>query len=247
MAKSRLDELLVRRGLAQSRTKAQALIIGGKVWAGTERMAKPGNRVGDDIDLRVEGGPAYVSRGGEKLAGALDHFQIDPADMKVMDAGASTGGFTDCLLQRGAKLVNAIDVGTGQLHWKLRQDPRVWFREKQHILETNPADLPGYPFDLVVVDLSFISLKRVLRHLGSFLRQGGTLIALVKPQFESTPAEASRGKGIIRDPAIHQRVRDEIEAAAIEQLPGATALGWIDSPIAGGDGNREFLAAWRKS
>lgn len=245
--KIRVDELLVERGLVETRSKAVAVILAGKVWQGTRRLEKPGQKIPDDTEITLESPPRYVSRGGEKLEGALLHWQLDVNGLIALDAGASTGGFTDCLLQHGASRVYCIDVGTGQLHWKLRQDERVWFREKQHILEVEPKDLPDSPYDLVVTDLSFISLKRVLPHLWNFLKPGGRLIALVKPQFECTQEEANKGKGIIRNSAVQQRVLHEILAFAEQELPASHSLGWCDSPIQGGDGNREFLACWQKN
>jgi 23S rRNA (cytidine1920-2'-O)/16S rRNA (cytidine1409-2'-O)-methyltransferase len=247
VAKIRVDELLVRQGLVESRSKAAALILAGKVRDGTRRLDKPGHKIPEETVLELESPPRYVSRGGEKLQQALSHWSIPIENAVALDAGASTGGFTDCLLQHGARRVNCVDVGTGQLHWKLRQDERVWFREKLHILETHPQDLPDFPFDLVVTDLSFISLKRVLEHLWQFLKPNGYLIALVKPQFECSQEEANKGKGIIRDPAIHQRICDEIESHAAQHMPHADFLGWCESPIQGGDGNREFLACWHKT
>lgn len=244
--KIRVDELLVKRGWVESRSKANAVILAGKVWKGTQRLEKPGQKVSEDIEIILEEPPRFVSRGGEKLEKALEHWNLTVTGKSALDAGASTGGFTDCLLQHGAHKVYCIDVGRGQLHWKLRQDERVWFREKQHILEVNPEDLPEAPYDFVVTDLSFISLKRVLPHLWSFLKRGGVLIALVKPQFECTKEEASEHKGIIRNPEIRERVLQEILDFAEQNLPEAEALGWCDSPIQGGDGNHEFLACWKK-
>lgn len=244
--KIRVDELLVAKGLVESRSKAAAVILAGKVWQGTRRLDKPGHKIPEDTEITLESPPRYVSRGGEKLEGALQHWKLNVTDLVGMDAGASTGGFTDCLLQHGASKVYCVDVGTGQLHWKLRQDERVWFREKQHILEIEPKDMPESPYDIVVTDLSFISLKRVLPHLWNFLKPGGHLIALVKPQFECTPEEANKAKGIIRDPGVQKRVLHEILALAEEELTGCDSLGWCHSPIQGGDGNREFLACWKR-
>lgn len=200
---------------------------------------KPSRQVhaGDAIIVAGDG-PRFVSRGGEKLDAALTAFGIDVAGMLVLDAGASTGGFTDCLLQRGAAHVVALDVGHGQLHPKIRLDGRVTVVERFHVREVS-TDVTGAPVDLVVADLSFISIIRVLDALIRVCAPGGHLVLLVKPQFEAGRAEVSKGHGVITDPAVHERVRGEVHAALVER--GCDVLGWIDSPITGGDGNREFL------
>jgi 23S rRNA (cytidine1920-2'-O)/16S rRNA (cytidine1409-2'-O)-methyltransferase len=244
--RQRLDEILVARGLAKNRTQAQALILAGKVWKGTERLEKPGHRYEVGIDLRLEEPPRFVSRGGEKLAGYLERFPVDLSGAHVLDVGASTGGFTDCVLQAGAASVVCVDVGRAQLHSKLRADPRVTNLEKVNARNLKPGDLPRDAFDAVVMDLSFISLRAVLPAVWPFLRPGGLLVALVKPQFEAGKEIVDRGRGVIRDPAVHQAVLDDIAAFVRAELPGAEPAGSMESPITGADGNREFLLGYRK-
>jgi 23S rRNA (cytidine1920-2'-O)/16S rRNA (cytidine1409-2'-O)-methyltransferase len=244
-AKQRLDELLVARGLAVSRTQAQALIRAGKVRHGTERLDKPGKDYPVDLALELEQPPRFVSRGGEKLAGALEHFQLSFMGAHVLDIGASTGGFTDCSLQAGATDVVCVDVGRAQLHGKLRADPRVTNLEQINARELRADQLPRAEYDAIVIDVSFISLRSILPAAWPLLRTGGVLVALVKPQFEAGKAEADRGQGVIRDPAVHTRVVADITACATA-LPGANLLGTMDSPLTGADGNREFLLALRK-
>ncbi|HVU23169.1 MAG TPA: TlyA family RNA methyltransferase [Opitutus sp.] len=239
--KLRLDELLVSRGLAPSRTQAQALIMSGRVLRGTERLDKPGREIPEDLELTIEQPPRFVSRGGEKLAAALERFALDLRGAHVLDVGASTGGFTDCALQAGAADVVCVDVGRAQLHAKLRADPRVTNIEKLNARHLAPADLPRATFDAIVMDLSFISLKTVLPAVWPFLRAGGTLVALVKPQFEAGRSEADKGRGVIRDPAVQEAALASVRDFALAELPGSHLVGTIDSPIAGGDGNREFL------
>ena len=239
--KLRLDELLVTRGLAASRAQAKALIMAGHVLHGTERLDKPGREFPADHALTVEQPPRFVSRGGEKLAAALAHFALDLKGAHVLDVGASTGGFTDCVLQAGATAVVCVDVGRAQLHAKLRADPRVTNLEKINARHLAAAKLPRTVYDAVVMDLSFISLKSVLPAVWPFLRPGGTLVALVKPQFEAGKAEADKGRGGIRDPAVQQAVLEGVRDFALAGLPGCRLTGSIDSPITGADGNREFL------
>ena len=239
--KLRLDELLVTRGLAASRAQAKALIMAGHVLHGTERLDKPGREFPADHALTVEQPPRFVSRGGEKLAAALAHFALDLKGAHVLDVGASTGGFTDCVLQAGATAVVCVDVGRAQLHAKLRADPRVTNLEKINARHLAAAKLPRTVYDAVVMDLSFISLKSVLPAVWPFLRPGGTLVALVKPQFEAGKAEADKGRGVIRDPVVQQAVLAGVRAFALAELPGCRLTGSIDSPITGADGNREFL------
>lgn len=243
--KVRLDELLVAKGLADSRSQAKALILAGKVLLGTERMDKPGRTLPTDSTLKVEQPPRFVSRGGEKLEGYLDHFAIEVAGLRILDVGASTGGFTDCCLQRGAASATCVDVGRAQMHNKLLQDPRVTNLEKTNARHLRPGDLPHDHYPRIVMDLSFISLKKVLPAVWAFLEPGGCLVALVKPQFEARKEEVDAGRGIIRDEAIHQRVLSEIRAFALTELPGAELIGTMDSPIKGTDGNREFLIGLR--
>ena len=245
-AKLRLDELLVARGLAATRAQAKALIMAGRVLHGTERLDKPGKDFPNDYDLTVEQPPRFVSRGGEKLAAALEKFAQDIRGAHVLDVGASTGGFTDCILQAGAADVVCVDVGRAQLHAKLRADPRVTNLEKINARHLQPADLPRSDFDLVVMDLSFISLTSVLAAVWRCLRAGGTLVALVKPQFEAGKAEVDKGRGVIRDAAVQDATLAKVRDFALARLPGATLLGTMDSPITGADGNREFLLGLQK-
>ncbi len=236
--KIRIDHLLVERKLAPSRTRAQALIMAGKVVVGDERVDKPGTRVPVDAALRVKGPDhPYVSRGGLKLAGGLDAFDIDSRGMVVLDVGASTGGFTDCLLQRGALKVFALDVGRAQMHQKLRDDPRVEVMERFNARHLKSEDL-GEPVDLAVFDLSFISVRLVLEPVRDCLRAGGQMVILVKPQFEVGRGQVGRG-GIVRDEALQQGAVDDVSAAAADL--GLIEQGRVESPISGADGNREWL------
>jgi 23S rRNA (cytidine1920-2'-O)/16S rRNA (cytidine1409-2'-O)-methyltransferase len=243
MAKKRLDVLMVERGLVESRSLAQRLVMAGQVRVDGQVALKPGAALPPDAQIAIEKGPSYVSRGGEKLAAALDGFSIEVAEKICADVGASTGGFTDCLLQHGATRVYAIDVGKGILHWKLRQDPRVVVMEETNA--RNVERLPE-PVELITIDASFISLKILLPVVKGWFdreacRRGEcTLIALIKPQFEAGKAEAARGDGVIRDPAIHQRVTSNILEFA-EGL-GFSTNGLIESPLPGPKGNLEFLA-----
>ncbi len=246
-AKIRLDELLVSRGLTASRAQAKALIMTGRVRHGTERLDKPGKEFPADLPLTVEQPPRFVSRGGEKLQGWLERFGTGLHGAHVLDVGASTGGFTDCALQAGAADVVCVDVGRAQLHAKLRADPRVTNLEKINARHLAATDLPRAEFDAVVMDLSFISLRAVLPAVWPLVRAGGTLVALVKPQFEAGKAEADKGRGVIRDPAVQAAVLADVTAFALGELPGATLIGTMDSPITGGDGNREFLLGLRRT
>ncbi len=245
----RLDALLVERGLAGSRERARALILAGQVRVNDTVVSKAGTPVAADarIELVVPDHP-YVGRGGLKLAHALDVFGIDPAGMTALDIGASTGGFTDVLLQRGAARVVALDVGHGQLDWKLRSDPRVVVLERVNARALTPDQLPAEArrFPLVTIDVSFISLRHILPVLPPLLLPGAAVIALVKPQFEAGRAEVGKG-GIVRDPAVHARVVDEVAAAA--DALGLRRAGLAESPIAGMEGNREFLLhlTWPRS
>jgi 23S rRNA (cytidine1920-2'-O)/16S rRNA (cytidine1409-2'-O)-methyltransferase len=238
--KERLDRLLVARGLAESRAKAQALILAGQVFSGEQRLDKAGQLVSDEISLTVREPMPYVSRGGFKLAAALDQFQIDVAGRICLDIGASTGGFTDCLLQRGAARVFAVDVGHGQLAWKLRQDPRVEVFEDVNARHLKPSHTDKR-FDIVVVDVSFISLTKILPVIPPLSNSETVLITLIKPQFEVGREEVGKG-GIVRDEVAQQRVVEEITAFA-ERL-GMRTRGVMESPILGADGNREFLACF---
>ena len=236
--KRRADLALVERGLAPSRARAQALILEGLVRCGDRLVEKAGEWVPADAPLRVtaEDHP-YVGRGGVKLAAALDAFGIDPRGAVCLDVGASTGGFTDCLLQRGAARVWAVDVGYGQLAWSLRTDPRVRVIERANIRTLDQAAIPD-PIALVTIDVSFISLRLVLPNTLQWLQPGGHVVALVKPQFEVGKGEVGRG-GIVRDAAARERVVDEI--AAVAAGLGLTRVGTLPSPITGRDGNQEYL------
>jgi 23S rRNA (cytidine1920-2'-O)/16S rRNA (cytidine1409-2'-O)-methyltransferase len=251
MNKIRLDILLVQRGLAESRSQAQRLIMAGQVRADGQVMLKPASSIAGDARLEVDQGPPFVSRGGEKLQAALETFTIKVRDRICADVGASTGGFTDCLLQRGAQRVYAIDVGQGILHWKLRQDPRVMVMER-----TNARRLECLPerVSLVTVDASFISLKILLPVIkgwfsllgggehtpAEIVQTDGDIVVLIKPQFEAGRQAVSRGEGVIRDPVIHRQVLQEVLTFA--QHTGYSVRGLIRSPLQGPKGNTEFLA-----
>lgn len=243
MTKARVDQLLVERGLAESRTRAQALIMAGLVFAGERKVAKPGEQLAADVALEVRGRDhPWVSRGGIKLAHGLDHFAIDPAGAVAIDVGSSTGGFTDVLLSRDAARVYAVDSGTNQLAWKLRQDERVIVHEQTSARVLTAAHIPE-PIDLIVCDASFIGLAKVLDVPLGFARPGARLIALIKPQFEAGRDEVGKG-GVVRDAAVHARVCAEVAA----WLGGAgwTVAGVAESPITGPEGNVEFLIAATK-
>jgi len=246
MKRLRLDELLVERGLAESRAQAKALIMSGRVLRGTERLEKPGKDFPIDTELTVEQAPRYVSRGGEKLIAAIEHFSLNLKGAHVLDVGASTGGFTDCVLQNGAADVVCVDVGRAQLHARLRADSRVTNLEKINARTLSAQALPRADFDVIVMDVSFISLKAVLPAVWTLLRRGGTLVALVKPQFEAGKAEVDKGRGVIRDPAVQDETLHTVRQFALRELPGATLVGSIDSPLKGADGNREFLLCLRR-
>ncbi|MBI2813315.1 MAG: TlyA family RNA methyltransferase [Opitutae bacterium] len=240
-SKQRLDELLVARGLAPTRAQAKALIMSGRVRHGTERLDKPGKEYPADYDLSVDQPPRFVSRGGDKLAAFLEKFPVPLAGAHVLDVGASTGGFTDCALQAGAASATCVDVGHGQLHEKIRRDPRVANLEKTNARHLVPGALPRAAYDLIVMDLSFISLKSVLPAVWPFLAPGGRLVALVKPQFEAGKTEVDKGEGVIRDDTVRHRVRAEVRDFALRELSGAALIGEMDCPVHGADGNREFL------
>jgi 23S rRNA (cytidine1920-2'-O)/16S rRNA (cytidine1409-2'-O)-methyltransferase len=242
--KPRLDQALVARGLAETRTKAQGLIMAGLVFVRGKRADKPGVAVAEDAAIEVKGKEhPYVSRGGVKLAHALGRFGIDPKGKICLDIGASTGGFTDVLLRRGAAKVYAVDVGHGQLDWSLRNDPRVVVLEKVNARHLTPAEVPE-PADLVVCDASFIGLMTVLPAPLSLAAPGAELVALIKPQFEVGRDKVGKG-GIVRDAASREAARDRVRDW-IAAREGWTVLGVEDSPIAGADGNREYLIAARR-
>lgn len=236
--KERLDLLIVEQGLADSRQQAQRLIMAGQVVVDDQVIHKAGTRVPIAAQVRVTGSLPYASRGGFKLAAALESFGLDVSGWIVADVGASTGGFTDCLLQQGASRVYAIDVGYGQLAWKLQQDPRVLVMDR-----TNARHLKQLPelVDLVTIDVSFISLKLILPAAMGWLRDGGQIVALIKPQFEAGREQVSKG-GVVRDPAIHQAVLEDLVAWAESLDIGL--MGLVRSPITGPAGNVEFLAHW---
>lgn len=246
IARTRLDELLVVRGLSPTRAQAKALIMAGRVRHGTERLDKPGKEYSANFELSIDQPPRFVSRGGEKLAAFLEKFPLDLTGRNVLDIGASTGGFTDCALQAGAGSATCVDVGFGQLHEKIKRDQRVTNLEKTNARHLQPGDLPRPNYDAIVMDLAFISLKSVLPAVWSFLRPGGTLIALVKPQFEAGKAEVDKGQGIIRDDVVRQRVLTEVREFALRELPGAAVCGEMECPVHGADGNREFLLGLRR-
>ncbi len=241
MGRIRLDRLLVERGLAESRTEAQRLIRAGEVRVADQVIDQPGALVAPDVPVTLATRPRFVSRGGEKLEAALIGFGIDVRGWIAADVGASTGGFTDCLLQRGTARVYAIDVGYGQLDWRLRNDPRVVVMERTNAryLERLPE-----PVHLVTIDVSFISLRLILPQAVNWLRPRGQMVALIKPQFEAGRRDVGKG-GVVRDPAVHRRVLIEVVQAA--DALGLTLRGMMVSPLLGPAGNREFLGWWEKS
>ena len=238
----RLDQALVARGICESREKAQRAILAGYARINGQRANKASDKVRDGDQVELTEVEKFVSRGGFKLEHALNHFDLDVTGSVCVDLGASTGGFTDCLLQRGAARVYAVDVGKGQLAWKLRQNPSVVVMEQTNARELTPSKFPQ-PFvsaDFVVIDCSFISLRKILPAAVAIVRPGGKIVALVKPQFEAGKAEADRGGGVITDPAIHARVLDELEAFVAAQ-PGWRWRAHTESPLLGPAGNKEFL------
>ncbi|HUZ73659.1 MAG TPA: TlyA family RNA methyltransferase [Stellaceae bacterium] len=243
--KRRVDALLVERGLADSRARAQALVLAGAVWSGDRRLDKPGVSIAAETPLELRGRDhPWVSRGGVKLAHALDHFGIDPAGAVALDIGASTGGFTDVLLRRGAARVYAVDVGHGQLAWSLRNDPRVVVRERCNARYLTAQDVPEPP-DLIVCDASFIGLETILPAALALAAPYARLIALIKPQFEVGARRVGKG-GVVRDPALHREVCERI-SAWLDRQPGWRVEGLTESPIRGPEGNVEFLILARKS
>jgi 23S rRNA (cytidine1920-2'-O)/16S rRNA (cytidine1409-2'-O)-methyltransferase len=243
VSRIRLDQLLVARGCFESREKAQRAIMAGAVRVGEQRIDKPGTRVPEDAALTVEKAERYVGRGGLKLEAALSHFGIDALDAVCLDIGASTGGFTDCLLQHGARKVFAIDVGHSQLDWKIRSDPRVVVREKLNARHLSREDIPE-PVGICVIDVSFISLTLILPPAAALLSNGGVIISLIKPQFELRREDVARG-GVVRDAALHAQAVEKIRAFVAGTLPSLAWSGVIESPILGGEGNKEFLACLR--
>ncbi len=243
----RLDQALVDLGLCASREKAKRSIMAGQVTVNGAVARKPSDAVKPEDRVELLAGEKFVSRGGHKLEHGLEYFGVRVTGLTAVDLGASTGGFTDCLLQRGAARVWAVDVGQGQLAWKLRNDPRVVVMEKTNARTLTPGQFPQpfQPADLAVIDCSFISLRKILPAAVALLRAGGKIVALVKPQFEAGKAEADKGAGVIRDPAIHQRVLKELEAFVAEQ-PGLAWQGTTESPLEGPAGNKEFLVLIEK-
>ena len=247
MKRQRIDKLLVERGLAPSRTRAQAMVMAGLVLVGEQRVEKPSEAFPEDAEIRVKGAgdPAarFVGRGGLKLEAALQAFGVNPSGLLCLDIGASTGGFTDCLLQHGARRVVAIDVGHNQLDWRIRNDPRVETREGVNARYLKPEDF-SEKFDLTVMDVSFISVTKILPVILPLLTEEGRLITLIKPQFEVGKGEVGKG-GIVSDPLKHRRVVEEVNRAASEV--GLNARGLTESPIRGADGNLEFLALYERA
>jgi 23S rRNA (cytidine1920-2'-O)/16S rRNA (cytidine1409-2'-O)-methyltransferase len=239
----RIDQALVERGLCESREKAKRAIMAGLVKINRQSARKPSDPVRPDDRIELQAGDKFVGRGGHKLEHALNHFQLKVEGFVAVDLGASTGGFTDCLLQHGAKRVFAVDVGHGQLAWKLRRNPQVSVMDGTNARDLTPARFPQpfQPADLAVIDCSFISLRKILPATAGLLRKGGKVVALIKPQFEAGKAEADKGAGVITDPRIHQRVLRELEAF----VAGVGRLRWLavtPSPLLGPAGNQEFLA-----
>ncbi len=240
-AKLRLDALLVERGLAETRTRAQALILAGLVFSGDRRLDKPGTAIADDAEIEVRGKPhPWVSRGGVKLAHGLDHFGLDPGGLVCLDVGASTGGFTDVLLARGAARIYAVDVGRGQLDWRLRQDERVVVLEGVNARYLSRTHVPE-PIEFIVCDASFIGIETVLPAALGLATPGARLVALIKPQFEVGRGRVGKG-GVVSDPALHAEVRERI-ANWLGAREGWRVIGVDESPIQGPKGNREFLVA----
>lgn len=241
--KERFDKLLVEKGIVQSRERARAFIMEGRVAVDGRILDKPGTRVAVDARLQLrEEDQTYVSRGGKKLEGALEAFGIDPRGMVVIDVGASTGGFTDCVLQKGARKVYAVDVGYGQLAWKLQKDPRVVNLERRNIRYLKREEIQDRA-DLILVDTSFISIEKFIPHLLGFLKEGGDLVSLIKPQFEVGKGEVGKG-GVVRDPALHQKVIERI--SQFSQRLGLKVLPVVESPLLGPKGNKEFFIHLKK-
>lgn len=243
MAKERLDTLVVARGLAESREQAQRMIMAGEIRVAGQPALKGGHRFACDVLLEAKPRSRFVSRGGEKLEGAFSAFGLDVTGRECLDVGASTGGFTDCLLQHGAARVIALDVGHGQLHWRIRQDARVTVIEHFNARFMVAADL-AYTPSVAVTDVSFISLRLILPPMVEVLAPGGEIVSLIKPQFEAGREQVGRG-GVVRDPEVHRAVVAQIRAFGEESL-GLTWLAVTESPIHGPKGNVEFLAHWRK-
>jgi len=245
--RQRLDQVLVERGLSESREKAKRAIMAGQVRVNGQLAHKPSDAVRASDAVELSGGEKFVSRGGHKLEHALEHFAVEVSGLTAIDLGASTGGFTDCLLQRGAARVYAVDVGQAQLAWGLRKDPRVVVMEKTNARTLTGAQFPPLftPADLVVIDCSFISLRKILPAAIALTKPLGKVVALIKPQFEAGKEEADRGAGVISDPTVHARVLSELEQF-VAKLPGVAWRGVVASPLLGPAGNKEFLVLIEK-
>ena len=244
MSKERIDRLLAEREMVSSRERARALIMEGRIRVDGQVVNKAGTQVSLDALIEIRGQDLpFVSRGGIKLEGALDTFGVNPQGMVVMDVGASTGGFTDCMLQRGASKIYAVDVGYGQLAWKLQRDPRVVNLERRNVRYLRREEIKE-EVDLIVIDTSFISIEKFLPHLLQFLRKGGTILGLIKPQFEVGKGEVGKG-GVVKDPALHRKVIERI--SELSQDLGLRVLGVTESPLLGPKGNKEFFIYLRKN
>jgi 23S rRNA (cytidine1920-2'-O)/16S rRNA (cytidine1409-2'-O)-methyltransferase len=238
LLKERLDKLLVEKGMVQSRERARALIMEGRIAVDGNMVDKPGTRVPTEARLTLLGEDLpYVSRGGVKLEGALRAFSLDPAEMVVLDVGASTGGFTDCVLSKGARKVYAVDVGYGQLAWRLQKDPRVINLERTNVRYLGKEDVPE-AVDLILIDASFISVEKFLAHVLEFLRQDGHVVILIKPQFEVGKGEVGKG-GVVKDPGLHEKVIERI--SRFSRGLGMQVMGLTESPLLGPKGNKEFF------
>jgi len=244
MKKIRLDQLLVERELAESREKAKRLILAGQVLVDGHAAPKPGHPVAQDQPITIKEAARFVSRGGEKLEGAMEAFPIELEGKICLDIGSSTGGFTDCMLQHGAIKIYAVDVGKGQLHWKLREDDRVVVMEGVNARYLTAEDIPEAA-DFASIDTSFISLTKILPAVQKLLKPGGEIVSLIKPQFEAGKKAVDKGRGVITDPAIHEEVISMVQKFGTEEL-GLEWLGLSTSPIKGPKGNIEFLAHWRR-
>ena len=244
MKKIRLDQLLMEKGLAESREKAKRLILAGQVIVDGHPSPKPGHPLSPDHKIILKDAARFVSRGGEKLEGAMEAFPITLEGKICLDIGSSTGGFTDCMLQHGAEKVYAIDVGKGQLHWKLREDSRVIVMEGVNARYLTAEDIPD-PADFASIDTSFISLTKILPAVQGLLKPGGEIVSLIKPQFEAGKEAVDKGRGVITDPEIHKNVISNVRAFGTEEL-SLEWLGLETSPLKGPKGNVEFLAHWRK-
>jgi len=241
--KERIDKLLMEKRIVPSRERARSLVTEGRILVEGHRMDKPGIKIDVDASIRIQGeDQPYVSRGGKKLEGALKAFGFDPKDRVVMDVGASTGGFTDCVLQKGAKKVYAVDVGYGQLAWKLQKDPRVVNLERRNVRYLKKEEVPE-EVNLILIDTSFISIEKFLQHLLGFLKKGGDIISLIKPQFEVGKGEVGKG-GVVRDANLHQKVIERISQFGLGL--GLKVLQVIESPLLGPKGNKEFFIHFKK-